>query len=207
MWLCLKWHTVHGCMVCTERVETAAVSCGTSHVSAVSTYTTSEDIQKRAMKTNHSHASAVSLLESGRRIALYKSDQQQQQQLTLGYCSYLCTKGSGSVVIGFIQGIHFANDVGRFEVHAHQGKIRHTWVTRNTSSTRSSTQKVQKNAIYLTRTHAHTHTHTHPPHHTHTHTHTHTHSHTHTHTHTHHSSGSLITENTQYKYYNKTIIP
>ena len=115
-------------MVYTERVETATVSCVTIHVSAVSTYTTSEDIQKRAMKTSHSHASAVSLLESGRRIALYKSDpqQQQQQQLTLGYCSYLCTKCSGSVVIGFIQGIHFANDVGRFEVHAHQGKIRHT---------------------------------------------------------------------------------
>ena len=28
---------VHGCMVYTERAETAAVSCGTSHVSAVST--------------------------------------------------------------------------------------------------------------------------------------------------------------------------
>ena len=28
---------VHGCMVYTERAETAAVSCGTSHASAVST--------------------------------------------------------------------------------------------------------------------------------------------------------------------------
>ena len=35
MWLCMKWH---GCMVYTERAETAAVSCGTtSHSSAVST--------------------------------------------------------------------------------------------------------------------------------------------------------------------------
>ena len=39
---------LHGCMVYTERVETAAVSCGTSHVSAVK-YTTSVDIQKRAI--------------------------------------------------------------------------------------------------------------------------------------------------------------
>ena len=29
---------VHGCMVYTERAETAAVSCGTSHASAVSTH-------------------------------------------------------------------------------------------------------------------------------------------------------------------------
>ena len=34
MWFCMKWH---GCMVYTERAETAAVSCGTSHASAVST--------------------------------------------------------------------------------------------------------------------------------------------------------------------------
>ena len=62
---------VHRCMVYTERAETAAVSCGTSHVSAVKhVYTTSVDIQKRAIKDIHSyhvesHASAVSLLESG----------------------------------------------------------------------------------------------------------------------------------------------
>ena len=36
MWLCVKWH-VRGCMVYTERAETAAVSRGTSHVSTVST--------------------------------------------------------------------------------------------------------------------------------------------------------------------------
>ena len=34
MSLCMKWH---GCMVYTERAEMAAVSCGTSHASAVST--------------------------------------------------------------------------------------------------------------------------------------------------------------------------
>ena len=59
---------VYGGMVYTERVETAAVSCGTSHVSAVK-YTTSVDIQKTRYKklVTHaeSHASAVSLLESG----------------------------------------------------------------------------------------------------------------------------------------------
>ena len=42
---------MHGCMVYTERrAETAAVSCGTSHASAVK-YTTSVDIQNRATKS------------------------------------------------------------------------------------------------------------------------------------------------------------
>ena len=36
---------VHGCMVYTECAEMAAVSCGTSHASAVSIYTTEMDIQ------------------------------------------------------------------------------------------------------------------------------------------------------------------
>ena len=60
-------------MVYTERAETAAVLCGTSHK-----YTTSVDIQKRTKKRfTHveSHASAVSARVW--RIALYfKSDQQ-----------------------------------------------------------------------------------------------------------------------------------
>ena len=61
---------VHGCMVYTERAEMAAVSCGTSHTTAVSKYTTSVDIEKRATKKKlftrvESHASALSLLESG----------------------------------------------------------------------------------------------------------------------------------------------
>ena len=43
-------HMVHGCVVYTERAETAAVSCGTSHVSAVK-YTASVDIQKRAIES------------------------------------------------------------------------------------------------------------------------------------------------------------
>ena len=63
MCLCMKWH---GCMVYTERAETAAVSCGTSRASAVSKlvfyaqstsapsqcceYTTSVNIQKRTIK-------------------------------------------------------------------------------------------------------------------------------------------------------------
>ena len=60
---------VHGCMVYTERAETAAVSCGTTHVSAVSIYTTSVDIQKprykKLVNRVESHASAVSLLKDG----------------------------------------------------------------------------------------------------------------------------------------------
>ena len=42
-------------MVYTERAETAAVSCGTRHVNAVSTYTISVDIQKRAIKKPVTH--------------------------------------------------------------------------------------------------------------------------------------------------------
>ena len=42
---------VHGCMVYTERANMAAVSRGTMYVRAVSTYTTSVDIQKRAIKS------------------------------------------------------------------------------------------------------------------------------------------------------------
>ena len=47
-WLCMKWHDlVHGCMVYAERTKTAAVSCGTSHVTTKRrcTYTTFVDIQ------------------------------------------------------------------------------------------------------------------------------------------------------------------
>ena len=59
---------VHGCMVHTERAKMAAVSCGTSHASAVSTPLPSGYPKKRYKKlVTHveSHASAVSLLESG----------------------------------------------------------------------------------------------------------------------------------------------
>ena len=58
-------------MVFTERAEMAAVSRGTSHVTIQQhcIYTTSVDIQKTRYKklVTHveSHASAVSLLESG----------------------------------------------------------------------------------------------------------------------------------------------
>ena len=62
---------MHGCMVYTERAETAAVSCGTSHASAVSTplrWILQQQQQPRYKKLVihvESHASAVSLLESG----------------------------------------------------------------------------------------------------------------------------------------------
>ena len=63
---------VHGCMVYTEHAEMAAVSCGTSHASAVST-PLQWIFKKKKKKTRYkklvihveSHASAVSLLESG----------------------------------------------------------------------------------------------------------------------------------------------
>ena len=67
MWLCMKWHgawlySVH--RICTE---TAAVSCGTSHASAVST-PLRWIFKKRAIKklVTHaeSHASTAGLLES-----------------------------------------------------------------------------------------------------------------------------------------------
>ena len=71
---------VHGCMVYTERAETGAVSCGTSHVSTLK-YTTSVDNKKHAIKTSHSCRITCKRSESAgeRRIAPYKSDQQQQQ--------------------------------------------------------------------------------------------------------------------------------
>ena len=59
---------VPGCMVYTERAETAAVSCGTSHVSAVSTqlrWIFKKTRYKKAVTHAETHASAVSLLESG----------------------------------------------------------------------------------------------------------------------------------------------
>ena len=64
---------VHGCMVYTERAEMAAVSCGTSHAITVSTplrwilknKTTTKTRYKKLFTHVESHASAVSLLESG----------------------------------------------------------------------------------------------------------------------------------------------
>ena len=59
---------VHGCMVYTERAETAAVSRSTSHVTTKQRceYTTWVDIQKRTIITPlELHASAVGLLKSG----------------------------------------------------------------------------------------------------------------------------------------------
>ena len=59
---------VHGCMVYTERAQMAAVSCGTSHASAVSTplrWILKKTRYKKLVTHIESHASAVSLLESG----------------------------------------------------------------------------------------------------------------------------------------------
>ena len=62
---------VHDCMVYTERAEMAAVSCGTSHARAVSTplrwykNKIKKTRYKKLFTHVESHASAVSLLESG----------------------------------------------------------------------------------------------------------------------------------------------
>ena len=72
---------VHGGMVYTERAEMAAVPCGTSLASAVSTPL--QWIFKTALsKAIHSCRITCECSESARerRTALYKSDQQQQQQ-------------------------------------------------------------------------------------------------------------------------------
>ena len=59
---------VHGCMVYTEHTEMAAVSCGTSHASAVSTplrYSGYSKMRYKELVTHvESHVSTVSLLES-----------------------------------------------------------------------------------------------------------------------------------------------
>ena len=77
---------MHGCMVYTERrAETATVSCGTSHASAVSTPL--RWIFKTALqKAIHSCRLRCECSESARerRIAWYKSDQQEQEQIAAG---------------------------------------------------------------------------------------------------------------------------
>ena len=70
MWLCRKWHGAWLYGVHRTCAETAAVSCGTRHASAVSTplrwiFKTALWKKKKLFIHVESHASAVSLLESG----------------------------------------------------------------------------------------------------------------------------------------------
>ena len=84
MWLCMKPTWCMVCKVYTERAEMAAVSRGTSHVSAVSTLL--GWIFKNALeKASHSCRITCKRSESARErgIALCKSEQR-QQQLTAG---------------------------------------------------------------------------------------------------------------------------
>ena len=70
---------VRGCMVNTERAEMAAVSCGASHASAVSTplrWIVKNALQKAIRLCRIACERSESARE--RRIALYKSEQQQQ---------------------------------------------------------------------------------------------------------------------------------
>ena len=83
---------VHGCMVYTERAKMAAVSCGTSHASAVSTPL--RWIFKNALeKTSHSCRITCERNESARErsIALFyinqQSDQQHQQSVVVVHVS------------------------------------------------------------------------------------------------------------------------
>ena len=64
----------HGCMVYTERTETAVVSCGISHASAVSVSTLWWILKKRVIKTIYSCRITCEHSESApeRRISLYK---------------------------------------------------------------------------------------------------------------------------------------
>ena len=64
---------VHGCMVYTERVETAAVSRGTNHVSVVST-PLRWLLKKKKKKKRYKKSISCSEYARERRIALYKSD-------------------------------------------------------------------------------------------------------------------------------------
>ena len=79
----MKWHGAWLCGVHRTCAETAAVSCGTSHASAVSTPTSVGGKNKQTKKTHYRKASHSCRIkyerdESARerRIALYKSDQQ-----------------------------------------------------------------------------------------------------------------------------------
>ena len=72
MWLCMKWHEAWLYGVHRTCAETAAVSCGTSHASAVST-PLRWIVKKRAIKlVTHvePHASAVSLLKRAENSAI-----------------------------------------------------------------------------------------------------------------------------------------
>ena len=72
-------------MVCTEHAEAAAVSCGTSHVTIISTPLSLilKARHKMLVTLVKSHASTVSVLDSGEQhyIYIYRSNQQQESFL------------------------------------------------------------------------------------------------------------------------------
>ena len=68
--LCFAWSDmVHGCVVYTERTDTAAVSCGTSHFSVFSKIY----IYIKLVTHVESHVSAASLLKSGEQCYYIKA--------------------------------------------------------------------------------------------------------------------------------------
>ena len=75
MWLCLKWHGAWLYGVHRTCAETAAVSCGTSHASAVSTplrwiFKTKQKCATRLVTSVEPHASTVSLLKRAENSAI-----------------------------------------------------------------------------------------------------------------------------------------
>ena len=71
MWLCMKWHSAWLCGVHRTCAETAAVSCGTGHVSAVSTplrwILKKKKKKKSAMKASHSCSTTCERSESAQK--------------------------------------------------------------------------------------------------------------------------------------------
>ena len=73
MWLCMKWHGAWLYGVHRTCAETAAVSCGTSHASAVSTvlwWILKKTRYKKLVTHVEPHASAVSLLKRAENSAI-----------------------------------------------------------------------------------------------------------------------------------------
>jgi len=92
---------MHGCTVYKERAETAAVSCGTSHVSAVSTPLRwiFQNALWNLVTHVESHASTVSLLESGKQRYIQAISNNNMSHVTLNEIQFLsfvvCRKPTG----------------------------------------------------------------------------------------------------------------
>ena len=81
MWLCMRWcDMVHGCVVYTERTQTAAISCDTSRVTTKQCCKRNILVKIQNMKRKASHSFRSTCDEHSesaeeQRIVLYKCDQ------------------------------------------------------------------------------------------------------------------------------------